>query len=170
MDCDDFHGSVNNRFIIVVGSRQHNSTIDASRSEYCGLATPFEAIAWGATNPILKRFSSSRGVYQVVQGGLYFHPRDKDPSPGTPQRKRPLRSCGLPLQQLENRYKHLLPAEPKQDRPCRVISWRHFSVRKEGMRLDEACASLHAFIFPHTALLLFIYFCIAFNVLFVLLI
>jgi hypothetical protein len=48
MGYGDFHGSVNNRFIIVVGSRQHNSTIDASRSEYCDLATPFEVIAWGA--------------------------------------------------------------------------------------------------------------------------
>ena len=34
MDGVDFHGSVHNRFIIVVGSRQHNSAIDASRSEY----------------------------------------------------------------------------------------------------------------------------------------
>jgi hypothetical protein len=29
----DFHGSVNNRFIIVFAARQHNSTIDARRSE-----------------------------------------------------------------------------------------------------------------------------------------
>jgi len=34
MDGSDFHGSVYNRFIIVVGSRQHNSTINAGGSEY----------------------------------------------------------------------------------------------------------------------------------------
>jgi hypothetical protein len=42
------------------------------------------------------------------------------------------------------------------------------SSKKKLMRLDEAYASLQAFIFPYVALLLFIYFFIAFNVLFVL--
>ena len=40
---------------------------------------------------ILDRFSSSRGVFRGVQGGLFL-------------RKRPLKRTGFPLQQLENRY------------------------------------------------------------------
>jgi hypothetical protein len=44
-----------------------------------------------APGNILERFSTSRGVYQVVQGGLFL-------------RKRLLKSCGFPLQQQENRY------------------------------------------------------------------
>jgi hypothetical protein len=51
MGCGDFHGSVNDRFIIIVGPRQHNSTIDARRSGYWDLATPL---------------SRSRGVLQTL--------------------------------------------------------------------------------------------------------
>ena len=39
----------------------------------------------------LEQFSSSRGVFRCVQGGLFL-------------RKRPLKRTGFPLQQLENRY------------------------------------------------------------------
>jgi hypothetical protein len=71
----NFHGSVNNRFIIVFGSRQHNSTIDVSRSEDCHLATPFEAITWGAANSTLSvclQLSPSRIEQDAKSSGAIF--------------------------------------------------------------------------------------------------
>ncbi|MGB7547241.1 MAG: hypothetical protein WBM14_05795, partial [Terracidiphilus sp.] len=64
----------------------------------------------GSNRSSLERFSSFRGVSGVVRGGFYFHPRDKDPSLGTPERKNPLSRCGFALHQLENRYNRAIAA------------------------------------------------------------
>ena len=56
-------------------------------------------------NKLLERFSNSRGVTNVVQGGFFL-------------RKKPLEVSGFALHQLENRYKRrsLRSPQPRRHR------------------------------------------------------
>jgi hypothetical protein len=49
---------------------------------------------------ILERFSNSCGVFEIVQGGFYFHPNEQSPLVGDPGEGKATRPQWLPCTAL----------------------------------------------------------------------